>query len=97
VIKSSSFGILDNIVSIMKNNSEYNLSISGHTDSMGDDAKNMELSGKRADAVKKYLTDKGIQPDRLTARGYGETVPVADNNTAAGRAKNRRVEFKVIF
>ena len=97
VIKSSSFGILDNIVNIMKENPAYNLTINGHTDNVGDDAKNLDLSKKRANAVKKYLTDKGVQPERMTAEGFGETIPVADNNTAAGRAKNRRVEFKVVF
>jgi len=97
VIKKASFPILDKVVSVMKNNPEYLLDINGHTDNVGDDAKNQVLSQKRADAVKKYLTDKGIDASKLTAKGYGETQPVADNKTAAGRAKNRRVEFKVNF
>lgn len=97
VIKSSSFPILDNIVKIMNENPAYNLNINGHTDAMGDDTKNLDLSQRRADAVKKYLADKGISADRMTSKGFGETMPVADNKTAAGRAKNRRVEFKVIF
>lgn len=97
IIKSASFPVLNNVASIMQNNPEYNLEINGHTDSVGDDAKNLDLSQRRADAVKKYLTDKGIASSRLAAKGYGETLPVADNNTAAGRAKNRRVEFKVVF
>jgi outer membrane protein OmpA-like peptidoglycan-associated protein len=97
VIRTSSYGILDNMVKIMKDNPEYNLSINGHTDSAGDDAVNLDLSQRRADAVVKYLTKKGIEAARMTSKGFGETMPVADNDTAAGRAKNRRVEFKVVF
>ncbi|MEI8085912.1 MAG: OmpA family protein [Paludibacter sp.] len=97
VIKKSSNGILDQVVKVMKENPSYNLEINGHTDNVGDNAKNLELSQKRADAVKKYLTDKGISASRLMSKGYGETVPVSDNKTAEGKAKNRRVEFKVNF
>ena len=97
IIKASSFPILDNVVSIMQENPEYNLEINGHTDSQGDDASNMDLSQRRADAVKKYLTGKGISASRMIAKGFGETIPVASNDTAAGRAQNRRVEFKVFF
>lgn len=97
VIKSSSFQILNNIVTILNENPAYNLNIDGHTDAVGDDARNLDLSQRRADAVKKYLVDNGINASRLTAEGYGEAMPVADNKTSAGRAKNRRVEFKVIF
>jgi outer membrane protein OmpA-like peptidoglycan-associated protein len=97
IIRRSSFPILDDVIIIMKENPEYNLEIYGHTDNVGDDAKNLDLSQRRADAVKKYLSDKGTASERMTAKGYGETMPLADNNTAAGRAKNRRVEFKVNF
>jgi len=97
IIKSSSYGILNNVVSIMKENPSYKLVINGHTDSSGDDAKNMILSQKRANSVMKYLTDKGINASRLTAKGYGETKPKATNDTKAGRAENRRVEFEVKF
>lgn len=97
IIKPSSYPILDNVVKVMNDNPVYNLSINGHTDNVGDDAKNMDLSQRRADAVKKYLADKGIAATRMTTQGFGETMPVADNNTAAGRTKNRRVEFKVVF
>jgi hypothetical protein len=78
-------------------NPAYSLEINGHSDSQGDDYKNLVLSQQRADAVKLYLVGKGINEDRMTSKGYGETMPVADNSTAAGRAKNRRVEFKVVF
>lgn len=97
VIKSSSYGILNNVVDIMKANPAYKLYIQGHTDSQGDDAMNLDLSKRRANAVMKYLSDRGVAANRLRAEGFGETKPVADNGTAAGRAKNRRVEFKVEF
>ena len=74
-----------------------NLLIGGHTDSDGEDAYNMTLSQKRTESVKKYLIGKGIMDARLTATGYGETVPIADNKTASGKAKNRRVELKTSY
>ncbi|MFN8711843.1 MAG: OmpA family protein, partial [Bacteroidota bacterium] len=89
--------ILDNVVKVMMENPEYKLSIEGHTDNQGDDAKNLDLSQRRANAVMKYLTDKGVDAKRLRATGYGETKPVDTNDTAPGRAKNRRVEFKIEF
>lgn len=97
VIDPSSYTVLDNVVNLMNLNSNYKLVIEGHTDSQGDDELNMKLSEKRANAVKNYLVTKGIDATRLTAIGYGETKPVADNSTAEGRAENRRVELKVKF
>ncbi len=97
VIKRSSYGILNNVADIMKDNPEYKLIIDGHTDSQGDDAKNMTLSEKRALAVKTYLVNKGVAENRLKSRGFGETQPKATNDTSAGRAENRRVEFTVEF
>ena len=97
IIRPTSFVILNNVVKVMQDNPEYLLEINGHTDNVGDDAANLDLSQRRANAVKKYLSDKGIDAARMTAKGYGETMPVEDNSTAAGRAKNRRVEFKVNF
>lgn len=97
VIKKTSFPILNKVVTVMKDNPSYELEINGHTDSQGDDAKNLLLSEARANAVKAYLVKNGVAAEKLTAKGYGETVPVADNKTAAGKAKNRRVEFKVNF
>jgi len=97
VIKASSNSILDKVVTVLKENPSYNLDINGHTDNKGIAAKNLALSQRRADAVKKYLTNKGIDAARLTSKGFGDTVPVADNKTPAGQAKNRRVEFKVNF
>ncbi|MFK8045963.1 MAG: OmpA family protein [Crocinitomicaceae bacterium] len=97
VIKSQSYGILHNVATIMKENPSYKLKIDGHTDSQGDDAKNMQLSKDRASAVMKYLIEDGVEASRLSAFGFGETVPKATNDTAAGRAENRRVEFTVEF
>ena len=71
------------------------VAIEGHTDNQGKAADNQKLSEKRAAAVKAYLVKKGVAADRLSTSGFGQTVPVADNKTAAGRASNRRVEFKV--
>ena len=98
VIKGASFQILNDVVLVMQENPEYNLSIYGHTDNVGAEDMNMTLSQKRADSVKKYLTDKGVPANRIVeAKGFGESMPVDSNDTAAGRAKNRRVEFKVTF
>ncbi len=68
----------------------------GYTDSIGTAGYNQALSVRRADAVKKYLVDKGIEPNRVYTEGKGAKDPVADNKTAAGRAKNRRVEVEVV-
>jgi outer membrane protein OmpA-like peptidoglycan-associated protein len=81
----------------MKLNPEYHLTISGHTDNVGDDNKNMQLSIDRAIAVGKYITDKGIDSSRITTQGFGETKPIADNKTSKGRTENRRVEFEISF
>lgn len=97
VIKPVSYPILEQVVKVMKDNPAYLLEINGHTDNVGDDVKNLDLSQRRAIAVKNYLVKKGIEAARLTPKGFGETQPVADNKTANGRAKNRRVEFKVNF
>ena len=81
----------------MKENKEYNLIINGHTDNVGSDESNKILSEKRAAAVKAYLINKGVEASRLKSFGWGEEKPTADNNTAAGRTLNRRVEFIVEF
>lgn len=96
-IKKTSFGILDDVVKVMQENPEYNLDIHGHTDNTGKADKNLQLSKDRAASVREYLTSKGVSNNRLRSEGFGQDQPVADNKTAAGRAKNRRVEFKVTF
>lgn len=90
-----SFKPLNDVAKILADNSSFNLSIDGHTDNTGDAAKNQTLSESRADAVKAYLASKGVEESRMTATGHGQDMPAADNNTAAGRAKNRRVELSV--
>lgn len=97
VLKNTSFGILNQVVTVMIENPTYILTINGHTDSQGNDAQNLVLSKNRANAVRTYLISKGINGARLLADGFGETIPVADNATPEGRALNRRVEFKVSF
>lgn len=97
VIKRSSYSKLDNVAKIMQSHSEFKLTISGYTDNTGNPDSNLALSDRRAKAAKQYLVDKGIDGSRISAKGYGIANPVADNATAAGRAKNRRVEFKVEF
>lgn len=97
IIKKTSNSILDGVVKVMVENPSYNLSISGHTDNVGDASKNLTLSKDRADAVAKYLIAKGVGPDRLTTFGYGSEKPVDTNKTAAGRTRNRRVELQVEF
>jgi large repetitive protein len=95
-IQKRSFKLLDNVATIVNGHSELKLvRIEGHTDSDGDDAKNLKLSQDRCDSVKDYLVKKGVTPERLLPMGYGETKPIADNKTKAGKAKNRRVEFNL--
>jgi outer membrane protein OmpA-like peptidoglycan-associated protein len=95
-LKASSYTLLDDLVEIMTLKPTMKILIGGHTDSDGDDAANLVLSQKRADAVKNYLISKGINSKRIIAIGYGETKPVADNSTTEGKAKNRRTEIKIL-
>jgi outer membrane protein OmpA-like peptidoglycan-associated protein len=88
---------LDQLVDIMNEFPEVSAEIEGHTDNQGDAEANKKLSQERADAVKAYLTGKGINSERLKSIGYGQEIPVADNKTDAGRKKNRRVEFKLNY
>ncbi len=96
-IKSKSFPLLDQIAAIFIENSNYIIEVQGHTDNTGKAEANKALSQKRADAVRDYMIAKGVDFQRLTAVGYGQEQPIADNTTKAGRQKNRRVEFKISF
>lgn len=93
-IKPESAGVLKEIAAVLKENAAVKVKITGHTDSDGDDAKNMDLSKRRAAAVKQALSNEfGVEASRLQTDGFGESKPVADNSTKEGKAKNRRVEF----
>jgi type IX secretion system PorP/SprF family membrane protein len=95
VLTKKSNEILDKIADLLLQNKNYDLKISGYTDSSGDDAKNLQLSKERAEAVKGFLVAKGINASRISSAGYGKAKPLADNATKEGRAKNRRVEFEL--
>jgi outer membrane protein OmpA-like peptidoglycan-associated protein len=96
VIQPRSFQLLDDVARILADNPQVKLiSIEGHTDSTGDAGRNQRLSERRAGAVRGYLLSKGVADERLLAAGFGQTRPVAGNDSAEGRAKNRRVEFLV--
>lgn len=91
----ASYTALNEVVEILKQDTALRLSVEGHSDNVGNPASNLTLSQKRADAVKRYLVQKGINANRLEAKGFGSEKPVADNNTPEGRAANRRVELKL--
>lgn len=94
-INDTARGVLDLGVALMVQNPAVTIDINGYTDSDGGEQANLELSQRRVDAIFAYLVSKGIDPTRLTRTAHGEADPVADNGTAEGRAKNRRVEFTV--
>ncbi|MDF2454410.1 MAG: yiaD [Cytophagaceae bacterium] len=94
-LDSRSTAELNKLLAFMKLNATTKLELAGHTDNVGNEADNLKLSGNRAKAVYDYLISKGADKTRLTFKGYGKSVPVADNGTEDGRAKNRRLEVKV--
>ncbi len=95
-IQDASYIELDKLVDILKDIPSLKIEISGHTDNIGEESYNLLLSQRRADAVVLYLVKSGIDPARLTAKGYGESRPVISNETEDGRASNRRTEFEII-
>lgn len=95
-LKPESLAELNNIIQLMKENPTVRIQIIGYTDNVGTPQDNLVLSKSRALAVVNYLIDKGIQPARLSLAGKGEADPIADNNTEAGRAQNRRTEMKIV-
>ena len=95
MILSKSFKSLNDVANIMKGDESLMLDIDGHTDEVGSSESNQVLSEKRAGAVRTYLIGKGVAESRMKSTGYGEEKPIADNKTAAGRAKNRRTEMTV--
>jgi len=87
---------LDKVVNAMNEYDQLRIEIQAHTDNMGEASYNLSLSEKRANSVRDYLIAQGVAANRMEVKGYGETQPIADNSTRDGRAKNRRVELKVI-
>lgn len=95
-LKEESYPELKRVVKLLSENTNIQIEISGHTDDVGAEEKNLELSQGRAQAVVDYLILNGVKGNRLIAKGYGEIVPVATNKTEEGKALNRRVEFKLL-
>lgn len=92
---AKSFASLKSVVTILKENPTFRVDVDGHTDNVGTAEKNQQLSEARASSVKTYLKSQGIDESRIVTTGYGLDNPIADNKTAAGRAKNRRIEMKL--
>ncbi|KXJ04266.1 Outer membrane porin F, partial [Exaiptasia diaphana] len=97
VIKLESIPSLTELADVLVKKPEWKLQISGHTDNVGSAQSNLILSKKRSEAVKRFMISKGVSEERLSALYFGETVPIADNNTKEGRQKNRRVEMTIVF
>jgi outer membrane protein OmpA-like peptidoglycan-associated protein len=95
-LKPEAYAVLDELVEYLKRKEDERIEVGGHTDNVGKAESNMVLSTNRANTVRAYLLMKGIAPERVTAQGYGMTVPVAENDTAEGRSLNRRTEVKVL-
>lgn len=95
-LDDKSFAILESIVDIVKRCPGMVIEVGGHTDDIGSDAANQRLSEARAQSVARYLADKGIASERFRTKGYGESKPVAPNDTTEGRGRNRRIEFSVL-
>ncbi|TPW11748.1 MAG: OmpA-OmpF porin OOP family [Halothiobacillaceae bacterium] len=96
VLKPESKEILDEVAASLKKHPAMVIEVAGHTDNRGGAAMNQKLSQSRAQSVLNYLVEQGVGKENLTAKGYGLTQPVADNNTSAGRASNRRVELHIL-
>jgi OmpA-OmpF porin, OOP family len=96
ILNPESFPALDELVALLVRKDDEKIEIGGHTDNVGKPDKNKILSFERAKSVMAYVVSKGIDPNRLIAKGYGQTVPIADNKTAEGRAQNRRTEVKIL-
>lgn len=92
-LKAGAFNTIDRLATFLRENPERRVAIEGHTDSVGSDSFNQGLSQRRAESVRAALSSRGIDGARITAQGMGEAVPVANNNTAEGRQRNRRVEI----
>jgi OOP family OmpA-OmpF porin len=96
IISKESFASLDELVAMMKDNTKLVIQLEGHTDNQGNPSKNMDLSQDRVDNVKKYLASKGIDKDRVKTKAFGGSKPLLNANTPEARAKNRRVEMRIL-
>src|ERR1043165_7164762 len=94
-LESTTKANLDQLAQTLKKYNDTNVLVEGHTDNTGDDNYNMKLSDKRAASVEDYLVSQGVAKGRVTTKGYGESQPIADNDTASGRQANRRVEVAI--
>ena len=95
-LQPESFTVLDELVTYLQRKEDEKIELGGHTDNVGSARSNLVLSEARANTVRAYLLTKGIDPARVTAKGYGMTVPIASNKTTEGRAQNRRTEVKIL-
>jgi outer membrane protein OmpA-like peptidoglycan-associated protein len=95
-LQPGSFAILDRLVSYLQRKSDQRIEVGGHTDNVGKKEANQKLSQDRANTVRDYLVSKGIDPARITTKGYGDSQPVDTNKTEAGRAENRRIEVSFL-
>ncbi len=95
-VASESLPLLDQLVDFMIVDPNVTLVVEGHTDSTGEEVENLALSQRRAEAVRTYMADRGVNEFRLEAQGFGDSVPVADNSTPEGRQRNRRIEFQLV-
>jgi len=95
-IMPESYYVLDEAVKLLKDNPKVRIEVQGHTDSVGSSSSNMSLSQYRAEAVRNYLIQHGIESERIVAKGFGESQPIVDNGTKEGQAQNRRIEFLII-
>jgi OmpA-OmpF porin, OOP family len=95
-LEESAYTVLDELVAYLNRKDDERIELGGHTDNVGTAPKNLKLSEDRANTVRAYLLTKGIDPSRVTAKGYGMSKPVASNATAEGKAQNRRTEVKIL-
>ena len=95
-LQPEAYKVVDELVEYLKRKEDEKIEVGGHTDNVGKPEANMILSTNRANTVRAYLLTKGIAPERVTAKGYGMTMPIAENTTAEGRGLNRRTEVKIV-
>ncbi|MBL4624342.1 MAG: OmpA family protein [Flavobacteriales bacterium] len=95
-LKPSSYKALNNLAEVMKNKPALKIEVAGHTDNDGSEESNLKLSQARAESVKAYVSKQGVEAERMIAKGYGESKPIATNDTVVGKQKNRRTEVRIL-